>query len=448
MDLKSILAANKSKIGKSKPPRKPVDIAIKDRPYSIPETPLPSPSVIDESRASTDNISNDVFVQSEPEVVINTAQEEAVLDLLQQTDNKVTTKWQQIDNKPITNWQQSDNITATEVATNRQQTDNTQKIFKVNRQQSDNGTGNRTDNKVVTNRQQTDNKVATKGIFSELIGLQRDIVIFICQECKNSRSRITEPLTLEHIAISLKRDTGVIKTTIQRLEKKGYLIRVKFKNGRGGWSQYEVPDSIYHDALRIESDNKVATNRQQSGNKVATEPATELTTTLSSSSSLNIKETTTTELSEEWNFDVSPYEKFGFTKTHIKQLAPLGVISAFHVEQSLMEFNHDFEANTLPPIRTGKINLLMGLFRRGECYVSETYRSEQDQILKLMAERAQKRNKQILEEKFIVWETSLSEEERKNILEKIPTHLMALFKTYGITNSEVKGWLFNYFLNK
>lgn len=105
------------------------------------------------------------------------------------------------------------------------------------------------------------------------VGLQRDIIIFICHECKNSRSRITEALTLEHMAMSLKRSTGAIRTTIQRLEKKGCLLRAGFKNGRGGWSRYELPDSIYHDVLRSETSNKVATEPktkwQQSSNKVA-----------------------------------------------------------------------------------------------------------------------------------------------------------------------------------
>ena len=59
--------------------------------------------------------------------------------------------------------------------------------------------------------------------------------------------------------------------------------------------RYEVPNNVYHDVLRNETDNKVITNWQQTDNKLASQPTTEPATNLSSSSSiLNIKETTTT----------------------------------------------------------------------------------------------------------------------------------------------------------
>jgi predicted transcriptional regulator len=305
-----------------------------------------------------------------------------------------------------------------------------------------------TSNKVATNSQQSGNKVATKVAFSELVGLQRDIIIFICHECKNSRSRITEALTLEHMAMSLKRNAGAIRTTIQRLEKKGCLLRAGFKNGRGGWSRYELPDSIYHEVLRSETGNKVATNLQQSGNKVASQLATELATSISSSSSsiLNIKETTTTQLGDGWNFDITPYTKFGFTNSQLKQLASLGVISAKDVEQSLIEFNYDLISNMLPIIKTGKINFLMGLLRSGHSYVSEGFKNEQEATISEMVRRAEDRRKKLLEDKFIAWEASLSHDERKHVLAKLPTSLMVLEKTYGISSQEIKNWYFDYFM--
>ena len=148
--------------------------------------------------------------------------------------------WQQSDNKLETNRQQTDN----KVATSLQKPVNKSEYKKENWQQSGNGTGNTIDNKLATNRQQSGNKVATKTTFSELVGLQRNIIILICHECKNSRSRTTYALTLEYISMALECSAGVAKTTIQRLEKKGCLLRKEFKNGRGGWSIYELPDSI------------------------------------------------------------------------------------------------------------------------------------------------------------------------------------------------------------
>ncbi len=412
MDLTAILAANKSKIKNTQPApaRKPADIAEDDRPYSASE-PVSVPAIEQ--------------IKVPKELATN----------WQQTDNKA-------ESKPTTNRQQSGD----KLATNQQQPVNKPIVKNKNWQQTGNQTGNTIDNKVVTNRQQTDNKVATKIRFSELVGLQKDIIIFICHECKNNRSRVTEALTLEYIAIGLKRSNGAIKTTIQRLEKKHCLQRVEFKNGRGGWSRYEVPDHIYHDALRSETDNKVATNREQTGNKVASQLATELATRVLSSSS-NFINTTTTKLTEEWNFDITSYTRFGFMPSHIKQLAPLGIITGADVEQSLIEFNYDFDSNALPMIKTSKINFLMGLLRAGHAYVSEGFKNEQEAMISEMARRAEAKRKSLLKEKFVAWEISLSDEERKEIEKHLPTNLMVLHRAHGISNLEVRNWLLNYFIN-
>jgi hypothetical protein len=392
--LEEILKKTKDKSEQIKVVRKPPSIATEDRPYS--------------------------FI------------EKASIHPIIKTSNKVATNLQQTSNKQETKWQQSGNKLETE---------------NQNWQQSGITTSNKTCNKVATNLQQSGNKVATKTAFSELVGLQRDIIIFMYHECKNSRSRITEALTLEHISISIKHSTGSIRTTLQRLEKKECLLRVGFKNGRGGWSRYELPDSIYHDVLRSETGNKLATNSQQTSNKVASQLATQLATSASSSSSSSdLIKTTTTKLSDEWNFDISPYAQFGFTISQIKQLALLNVISAADVEQSLIEFKYDFDNNALPPIKTGKLNFLMGLLRTGHLYVSEGFKSEQEAIISEMARRAEGKRKKRLEEQFTAWEANLNELERKEIENKLPTQLMVLHRTYGFGNQEVKNWLFNYYL--
>lgn len=393
-------------------------IATEDRPYSEIETASPIKTLTPKS--TLHNYSDET----------KDAKKERALN------------WQQSGNKLETNRQQTDN----KVATNLQKHVHKPEYKKENWQQTGNETGNTIDNKLATNRQQSGNKVATKTTFSELVGLQRNIIILICHECKNSRSRTTEALTLEYISIALKCSAGVVKTTIQRLEKKGCLLRKEFKNGRGGWSKYELPDSIYHDAIRTETDNKLTTKWQQTDNKVATKPATELATSLSSSSSfLNIKETTT-QLSDEWSFDITPYAKFGFMTSQLRQLASCGVISAADVEQSLIEFNYDLTNNALPAIKTGKINFLMGLLRSGHSYVSEGFKTEQEAIISEMASRAESKRKKLLEDGFLAWEGNLSNEEKKEIENKIPLNLRVLFNVHGLSNLEVKNWLFNYYL--
>lgn len=211
-----------------------------------------------------------------------------------------------------------------------------------------------------------------------------------------------------------------------------------------------------------ETDNKVAETRQQSGNGSEEKAlamrehsvsktnsialATPLASASSSSSVLNIKETTT-ELDNEWNFDITPYSKFGFMTSQLKQLASLGVISAMEVAQSLIEFNHDLDNNALPQkMNTGKLNFLMGILRKGQSYVSEGYKNEEEAIISEMARRAEDKRKKLIEDKFVAWEASLSDEERKKIEDKIPLNLRVLFRVHGLSNLEVKNWLFNYYL--
>jgi hypothetical protein len=191
---------------------------------------------------------------------------------------------------------------------------------------------------------------------------------------------------------------------------------------------------------------KVEPNLSQSEAKLRTELETELKPSPSSSSSFKDIKTTTTQLSEEWNFDISSYARFGFTITQLKQLASLGSISAIDVEQSLMEFSYDLDNNALPSIKTGKINFLMGLLRSGHLYVSEGYKNEQESMIAEMARRAAVKRESLLNQKFEAWAGELSNEERKSVLDKLPTSLLVLEKTYGLSHQEIKKWYFDYYM--
>jgi hypothetical protein len=317
----------------------------------------------------------------------------------------------------------------------------------ANWEQSGSATGSTIESKVVANREQSGSKVVAKITFSELVGLQREIILFICHECKKSRSKITDALTLEHISKSLKHSSGAVKNAIGRLQKKSCLIRMGFKNGRGGWSRYEVPDDIYHDALRIETGSKLVANREQTDSKVVAQPIAQPIANASSSSSfLNIKETTTSNLPDEWKFDIVSYARFGFTISQIKQLASLTTISAATVEQSLIEFSYDLDNNGLPPIKTTKINFLMGLLRSGHSYVSEGFKNEQEATIAEMVRRSAAKRENAVKAKFGAWEASLSDEGRRQIENSMPTHLMVLHRAHGISNPEVRDWLLNYYL--
>ena len=86
---------------------------------------------------------------------------------------KVVTNWEQTDNKPVTNRKQTDNKVVTDI------------------QQTGNKVVSQPVTEVVTNWKQTGNNVLGNLTFSSLVGLQRSILIFLYQECKKSRSKVT-----------------------------------------------------------------------------------------------------------------------------------------------------------------------------------------------------------------------------------------------------------------
>lgn len=293
------------------------------------------------------------------------------------------------------------------------------------------------------------NKNTTYGL-SYLTGIQKQLVILFYSSCKKTRSHVTEEFSLINIADALNIKVGSVKTSLRRLEEKKFIVSVEFKKGRGGWTKFELPDYVYRDLLENEKKHDWNTIGAQLEHNRDTYGNTEKDTSVSSSSgnNINIKNTTNLEIAPEWDFDIGPYEKFGFTRVHIKQLAPLGQISAADVEQSLIEFNYDLENNALPTIRSSKIHLLMGLFRKGQVYISEGYRKEEEAAIKLMAERSAAKKRAQLDEKFAAWEASLTEEQQNQIVEKMPNHLVVLFNTYGTLNEQVRNWFFKIFMTK
>ena len=338
----------------------------------------------------------------------------------QQSGNKPTTNRQQTDDKPTTKWQQ---------------TGNTNIFSSENRQQTD----NRTDNKVTTNRQQTDNKPTTQIVpVAEVVGLQKATLILLDYECKKARQRITPPLTLEYLSSQLKTTTGSVKTTLQRLESKGNILRVNHKNGRGGWSQYELSDQSYRELLLIESenrtlpsfevenketDNKPTTKWQQSGNKVTAEPTT------APPSSSYINNTTTTSdadfekknLPEEWGMiDVLPLQEIGFTQTHVMQLHKSGKLTPEEIQGSIKYFSFDLQNNSKgEKIKGSSLNYFMGILRSGAPYSPpENYESPEAKAMKLYVERTKKLRREEEAAKketetfaFQEWVASLAEEE-------------------------------------
>jgi len=288
-----------------------------------------------------------------------------------------------------------------------------------------------------TNLGQTQDNFPILCSFSSLVGLQRKITLFIYEACKISRSRVTCPLSTEHLAQSCETTKFSVQKTIQRLEIKKIILRNNFKNGRGGWTQYELSDAIFQDIIHEETQSKLRTNLGQTQDKPKTEPRTEPRTSLSSSSSssyiINNKTTTTdpdqkkSELSPEWNLDIDSLSSIGFTKNHLMQIADQNKLTPDMVQESIFAFAYDLTHNDTKKFATNPLNYFMGILRKGIPYAPPVgYESPQDAAMRQYLERQEaiKRQRQEMEQRafelaFEEWVMQLEAEEKDRI---IPQH--------------------------
>ena len=345
-------------------------------------------------------------------------------------------------NKPTTelttNLQQSSNKPTTELTTNLQQSSN--KL--TTELTTEGGKPNETYNKLptelttlsTTNLQQSSNKLTTESTFLTLVGLQKRIVLFIYNLCRQQGERTTEAISISNLAFACESTSRASQETIRRLEKKRYIKRKAFKNGRGGWTVYELPDTVYKELFYLETSNKLTTNLQQTPHKLPTELTTELTTTRSSSSSsssvLDNKTTTTEELKvddknrldlpPEWeSVDFSDLSEIHFGRPQLKQWCDRKYCSAEQAQESIYHFAFYLKHAKKGDIKTGPLNFFMGImakqhyFPRPDGYLSpeEVASKQRAEDLKRKCENLKTIEQELYDYSFDIWFRSLTEDE-------------------------------------
>ncbi len=167
----------------------------------------------------------------------------------------------------------------------------------TNHVETSNRTGNKTSNKLATKHGETSNK--TK--FQDLAPKEGLFVEVIFDHCTALGTKETDRLRLDFIARQMgandAKSSNVVRVTIQRVLKTRLVLKTESKEGRGGWSKYQISDDCYNDLFLLKNVKNSAANWQQTSNKLATEQATEQATRSPySSSNLNIINTTTEEV--------------------------------------------------------------------------------------------------------------------------------------------------------
>ncbi len=384
MDLSAILQKTKEKSKKITTKRKPPSIAIEERPYSF-----------EEEKQPTENLTPEIEIQ-EPNQ--------------RQTGDK-------LESKPV-----SDEIIS---ETNQEQTEDNSKTSSKEKFKTEDETRDIIEDKPETFSVQKITSI--KGNlyddqysltpFSALVGIQRKIVLFIHEECKLNRSKITPPLTMEYILANCGGNFATVKKSIQRLEKKRVLIRAGFKNGRGGWTRYELADQVYNEIIYKENYRAASLVQQD---KLETKLRTNVETSSPSSSSLNIK-TTTTDLPHEWKIiNTEPLRQIGFGFAEIRNIFNKGsqLITPDLVQDSINHFafglmnNAERYKNMKSPAA-----ILVSSLSQGTPWIEPNYISPEE---KLKVEKAaQIKNileKQFKEPKFLEWFNQLPDSDKESLV--------------------------------
>jgi hypothetical protein len=287
----------------------------------------------------------------------------------------------------------------------------------------------------------------SKQLISPIIGikllspLQQNFLIFLFEETKKSRSRFTDPISAGTLANNLSTTKDTIKDIISKLKKRLIFDRVVAKRGAGGWTAFELSNTIYRELLDLEkAGNLPSISKQLVSDKGANKEAT----LSSSSSDLNMSKTTTApepkhsdkqELPPDWqSLDYSGLAKIGFKECHIRQIFESGKSSPEMVQESIHELEHDLQSGT-HGMKSPLLVILKQLRGKGEPYTAITpgYVSDQLRYEQKQLEELKRRHQELIrikeeqarlrdlpselekESKFQTWLATLGPEQRRQI---------------------------------
>ena len=295
-------------------------------------------------------------------------------------------------------------------------------------------------------------KLGSKVRYCKLSGYQRKVMDVLFSESFKTGERFSPPLTIEFISFESKIPSKeALKVAIKRLLKKDFLIRHDFKNGRGGWTRYEIPEKVYNEIRQTETGIKVGSNWDQTGVTTGIKVGSQLGSNLSSSSS-DLNTTTTSRCVKT---DKNGYldavkipeeiKKIGFRKTQVEQISKVGKLSVKELETSLEHFSFDLVEGHIRA-KTNPLNMLMGILRHG-VYTSSEYLKEEETALENelrgLRERKKRRDDLLKEKQELLFEEWLEPKSKDEIVAIVPTPMNSNeFYMQGIH----KELLFNHFV--
>lgn len=278
--------------------------------------------------------------------------------------------------------------------------------------------------------------------FLSLSGIKRKVLVSLYKLCDFSKNLETSPLSLENIAKNCNTILNTAKKSLQRLENEGFIKRVLYKRGRGGWTIYSLNEVVYQE-IRIQlksndldsAEDKLGTNWVQIGDKSGTQMGTQTgTNSPYSSSNLNnnyIDITTTIEkpqdeLPLEWqSIDYSSLSEIRFGFPQVMQLFKKGLLTADQVQASIDAFSFDIRVNQKgKQIPVDPLRYFIGVLLKGMVYnPPSNYVDPKEDSLRKYAE-SQKREREKIEESLRMikdeelqnWIDTLSEADHESFI--------------------------------
>ena len=264
-----------------------------------------------------------------------------------------------------------------------------------------------------------------QNLFFSLSGLGREILLYIGGICINKGDLTTHPISYQEIAnnISINKKgiptTEVVRKTISRLRKSGFLNRVDSKRGPNARIIFNIDQYVFKEIL-LEQKNQIL-------NESVEIPAKLKNIEVPLDASNDQDQQNIFELPPEWMqvsfFGLNESIKLGINQ--LTNIAKSGKLTPEEVERSFEEFSHDIN-NGLVKAKNGPLRMLMGILLKGQKYHSndESFKPEMDRILEENLKRRLKRQHELLalqnevkDAEFLNWISNLSESKKQDILE-------------------------------
>ena len=289
--------------------------------------------------------------------------------------------------------------------------------------------------------QPTTRPTTVKMAILSLRGISILVLKFIFNLCRAKGSLTSDLIRGPELAKVSNASILSVRRAIIRLINRGLLIRANYKDGLGGWTQYELPQEVYDTLV---------------GLKINSKPTTQPTQIVPSSSS-DLNTTTTGGNKTEKNGYINvvipeAIKKIGFGELQLNQLYEIENLSVENVQQSLNHFAFDFSEQKII-IRTNPLNFLMGSLRKGG-YTSSSYINEEEALfnkqLTMLREKEavrQREKKEYDSRLFEEWKLTKSLQEIEEIKNKsrLKSAKDATFKL-GESMSENNDEVLDYFL--